>query len=55
MIVACSGTARPIRNSVLAPRRNRPRPPRMIAKAAMNATNTAGITAPSVTITLLKK
>ena len=55
MIVACSGTARPIRNSVLTDRRNVPRPPRMIANAAMNAKSTAGTTAPTVTTALLTK
>ena len=41
MIVACSGIARPIRNSPLTARRNRLLP-RTIAKAAMKEISTAG-------------
>ena len=56
MMVACSGMARPIRNSALIARRNRLLcPARMIAYAAVNEMSTAGTTAPSVTITLLMK
>ena len=55
MIVACSGIARPIRNSALTRSGTTAAGPRTIANAAMNETSTAGTTAPTVTMTLLTK
>ncbi len=55
MITACSGIARPIRNMLFVQRSQRLPMPRMIAYAAMNEMITAGITAPAVTMTLLRK
>ena len=55
MIVACRGIARPMSKIAFVDLRNRFGRLRMIANAAMKDTSTAGITAPTVTMTLLKK
>ena len=55
MITACSGIARPIRNMLFVSRSQRLPMPRTIAYAAMNEMRTAGTTAPTVTMTLLRK